>query len=389
MTVKPYIFADFGYFESVLMRKRGIDISNKPQKKIAILVALAAWVPLFILSIIEGYAFGDAVKIPFIFDFAPHIRFLVAIPILFAANTIINPRLAFTAEEFLKRDIIPPADRDRYVKLSRIFERLNKSPLDEIVIFIIAYIWAIFYIYIGTPVNTSTWTITISGGERAITAAGWWYLLVSTPIYQFLIFRWLWRFNVWLYFLYKVSKMDLNLIPSHPDGMGSLGFLTFTARSFGILIFCSSLVLSATIANAIAYAGASFFEYEKTLIAVVIVLTLFILLPSLFFAGHLIRTKRRGLLEYGNLASIYTRRFHLKWIKGESAESEELLGTGDIQSLADLANSYSVIQKMNLFPFDLQTVLALVMMGAMPMLPLLLTAVPIGDIFKAISGVVL
>jgi hypothetical protein len=43
----------------------------------AIILALLTWLPLLVLSLIEGLAFGGA-KIPFLYDLAAHARFLVA-----------------------------------------------------------------------------------------------------------------------------------------------------------------------------------------------------------------------------------------------------------------------------------------------------------------------
>jgi hypothetical protein len=388
MAQNQNVFANFGYIEQLLMRK-GVNLAQKSQKKSALFVALLAWIPLLALSLIGGVAFGHSVKIPFVFDFAPYIRFLIAIPILFTANSIINPRLSFALEQFISRDIISASDRERYTKLTSIFSRLNKSPVDEIVIFIIAYVWAILYIYIGTPLNTSTWYVTIAGGERTITTAGWWYLLVSTPLYQFLIFRWVWRFLVWSYFLFRVSKMDLQLIPTHPDSAGGLGFLGLTMRSFAILILIQSLVLSGTIANDIFYNGTSFFTYEFAIISLIGTVIIIFHTPLFFFIGKLIKAKRTGLIEYGHLSATYNRNFDKKWIRGENPTNEEILGTGDIQSLADLGNSYGFIEKMRVIPIDLQTLIALIIPGVLPMLPLLLTAVPLSDILSTLKSVIL
>ena len=56
------------------------------------------------------------------------------------------------------------------------------------------------------------------------------------------------------------------------------------------------------------------------------------------------------------------------------APSEELLGTGDIQSLADLGNSYALVRDMRAVPFGLEDIFRLAAATAAPLLPLLLTA---------------
>jgi len=49
------------------------------------------------------------------------------------------------------------------------------------------------------------------------------------------------------------------------------------------------------------------------------------------------------------------------------------LGSGDIQSLADLSNSYATLQEMRVVPFGLRDMTPLVVASAVPFLPLLLT----------------
>jgi hypothetical protein len=91
------------------------------------------------------------------------------------------------------------------------------------------------------------------------------------------------------------------------------------------------------------------------------------------FAPQMARAKRKGLAEYGQFAQDYVEEFDRKWIRPERPLSDELLGTGDIQSLADLGNSYSVIGEMRPVPFKLTDITRLAAATAAPFLPLLLT----------------
>lgn len=65
--------------------------------------------------------------------------------------------------------------------------------------------------------------------------------------------------------------------------------------------------------------------------------------------------------------------FDRKWVRGGAPEGESLVGSADIQSLADLANSFEVIQTMRLVPFGKEAVIQLVLAVALPIVPLLLT----------------
>jgi hypothetical protein len=107
------------------------------------------------------------------------------------------------------------------------------------------------------------------------------------------------------------------------------------------------------------------------------------------FAGSRTRTKRIGLHEYGALSTAYTGEFHKKWIEGQNPSHEALLGTADIQSLADLGNSYELVEKMKPIPIDPRTVIHLVAAGLFPMVPLLLTVMPLNELLKLLTKVLM
>ncbi len=96
-----------------------------------------------------------------------------------------------------------------------------------------------------------------------------------------------------------------------------------------------------------------------------------ILGPLVMFTPAMARAKRKGLAEYGLLAEHYVERFEQKWVREKSAD--ELLGSPDIQSLADLGNSYAVVREMHSIPFGLEDITRLAAATAAPLLPLLLT----------------
>jgi hypothetical protein len=104
--------------------------------------------------------------------------------------------------------------------------------------------------------------------------------------------------------------------------------------------------------------------------------------PMLIFVPKLLALKQRGLMEYGTLGSRYTQDFHRKWIEGSEPSKEPMLGTGDIQSLADLGNSFEIIRKMRIIPVEGRDFIAMVLPGLIPALPLAATVMPLGEILK-------
>jgi hypothetical protein len=94
-------------------------------------------------------------------------------------------------------------------------------------------------------------------------------------------------------------------------------------------------------------------------------------------------------LEYGSLGSRYVREFDLKWLRAVPPTDEPFVGSADIQSLADLANSFEVVKGMRLFPFDKGVLLQTAVISLLPVLPLMLTLISLEELLKRLLGILL
>jgi hypothetical protein len=209
--------------------------------------------------------------------------------------------------------------------------------------------------------------------------AGYWFCFVSIPLFQFILLRWYLRFAIWFQLLWRVSTLNLRLLPTHPDRAGGIGFLGRSSYAFAPILFAQGTLLAGLIASRVLYQGESLMSFKLSLIALVGFFVLVILGPLTVFTPELARAKRRGLNEYGTLATVYAADFDEKWVR-DGAREEDILGTADIQSLADLANSYAVVREMRLVPFALNDVARLAIATAAPALPLLLTIMPLEEL---------
>jgi hypothetical protein len=234
----------------------------------------------------------------------------------------------------------------------------------------------------GASSQSSTWFRPEAG--QGLTLAGYWYALVALPIFQFLIFRWIYRMTVWSRLLWKVAMLDLLLTPTHPDGAGGLAFLGKSLIPFGIILFAVSAVVASGIAERILFTGARLQEYLSSYATLFVFALIVFAAPMLIFLPKLVALKQRGLMEYGTLGSEYTQAFYRRWVAKTEPADEPLLGTGDIQSLADLGNSFEIIRKMRILPVELSDFIAFVLPGLIPALPLAATVMPLGDIVKGL-----
>ena len=81
------------------------------------------------------------------------------------------------------------------------------------------------------------------------------------------------------------------------------------------------------------------------------------------------------------------REFDAKWLRGGAPADEPLVGSGDIQSLADLDNSLEVVRTMRLAPVTKEAVFRLVIATLVPIVPLGLTMMPLEELLKTLAGV--
>jgi hypothetical protein len=224
-----------------------------------------------------------------------------------------------------------------------------------------------------------------------LTLPGFWYAWVSLPLFQFILLRWYLRFFIWFQFLWRVSRLDLHLLPAHPDRAGGLGFLGTGSYAFAPILFAQGTLLAAFLANRIFYDGQNLLSFKPNIAVFVGFFLVVILAPLLVFTPQIVAAKRRGLGEYGTLASSYVAGFEEKWLASSDQQStsraEELLGSGDIQSLADLGNSFGFVREMRPVPFSWQDVTRLAVATAAPVVPLLLTIMPLEELLSRIFKV--
>jgi hypothetical protein len=73
-------------------------------------IATFTWLPLLLLSVIEGHALGGSIQISFLRDIEAHVRFLIALPALLGAELVVRMRLG-SVGLFVERNIVVAEDR--------------------------------------------------------------------------------------------------------------------------------------------------------------------------------------------------------------------------------------------------------------------------------------
>jgi hypothetical protein len=348
-----------------------------------IIISLFAWLPLLMLSALEGRLLGGHDTVAFLQDVDIHIRFLVALPLLIVAELVVHQRMRPLIQQSIERRLIPDAALQRFEAAIATAFKLRDSVLAEVLLITLVYGVGVLVVWRNYLVlDTATWYASPSNEGARLSIAGIWYGYVSLPIFQFLLLRWYFRLLIWTRFLWQVSRINLSLIPTHPDRLGGLSFLSNSVHAFSVIALAHGALLAGLLANRIFFLGAELTAY-KFEIAIMLAFVLIIFMsPLLVFVPQLAQAKRHGLREYGTLAERYVREFDSKWLRGGAPANEPLVGSADIQSLADLNNSYEVVHSMRLAPISKEAVVRLAVVTLLPIAPLLLTMIPLDELLK-------
>lgn len=376
-----------GPFFQLLKR---VHLSGKELELVKLrIVALAmfAWLPLLLLSILNGQAWGDSLNLPFIEDLDVHIRFLVALPILIFAELLVHQRISIVVKEFQERKLIPDSEISKFHNAISSALRLRNSFIAEIAIVVLIYGIGYQLVWDQTAgLDSSAWYSNQALEKGNISLAGIWFRYLSLPVFQFLFVRWYYRIFIWARFLFQVSKIKLRLLPTHPDDVGGLGFLANSIFAFMPLAFAHGVLMAGLISNHIFQEGAMLLDFKVLIIVVVVLVVCLIILPLFFFSSQLSEAKRKGSMEYGRFASQFVKEFDDRWLKKKGTGDDARMGH-DIQSLADLANSFNVVEKMQFAPITKSNFIMLVVVTIAPVLPLVLTMMPLSELVKMLSGV--
>jgi hypothetical protein len=390
MASESHLYFERGGPAYRLMQRLNVVKGDDPSiaRRIVVFLALT-WFPLLILSFFEGLALGPTPEQSFLLDFATYARFFIAFPILIVAEGIIGPRLTVAGLHFVRSGLVREEDYPAFDAAVAKVKSRREALLPELIILGISIFgaWSMTAAFYAGLENS--WHIIRTGNGIRLSMAGFWYLLMAVPLLQFMFYRWIWRLIIWTGFLLDMSRMGIRVSVSHPDQAGGLGFLAMTQLGFGLLAFGLGSVLSANTAFLLVYKGAQIDAFKIPFIGYLVLINLIFLGPLLVFLPLLARTRREGLREFSTLANRYDQSFIDKWIKGKTPTDEPLLGTSDIQSLADLGNSFLFARQMKPIPFDVRTIIQMSAIASAPMLPLLPLVMPVADILKLLAKALL
>ncbi|HEX9181658.1 MAG TPA: hypothetical protein VF876_00230 [Burkholderiales bacterium] len=354
-------------------------MSGRARIAVAMGLAAATWLPLLALAALQGAAALHA----FFVDLPMHVRFLFAVPFLYALEPTRYRHTRSVVRYLDEAAVVRAPQAPRFDAIAATLERWEGAAAAPIVLALLAFAGSALGMRAGLAAGAPAW---IPGGAAGLSLAGWWLAAVSQPIWLFLLLRWILAMLLWWRFLWSVSRLDLRLVATHPDGRGGIGILSIAQMALSAVALPVSAMLSAQVAVDMLAGRLQLGAVVPDIVAYFVFWGLLFVVPLMFFTPHLIRAKREGLIAYGKLGEVLFGGFHDKWAALPTASQRELLGNVDPSSLADYGYAYEVLAGMRPVPAGRSDFIVLALFTVVPFLPLLLIQYSVGEILTRLLG---
>jgi hypothetical protein len=344
-------------------------------RRSAVLIAIG-WLPLLaITTLLNRGALHSLLT-----DFRVYARLLIAIPVLLSGEILLDSRFRTMLGSISESNLLEDSDTAHMDGVMARIVRLRDSLVPEFLILaaIMVFILASYH----ELVDATPWLGQGEGAAIHLTVAGWYGVLVGGLLWNFLLVLGLWHWFLWTFFAFKLSKRNLKVVATHPDGHGGIGFFGLMGEAFAPIAFVVACVVGGTWRQNILHHGTHVMTYKVPAIVLAAMIALTALGPLLFFVPRLRILRRRGIREYSALGHINSTEFHEKWIAHRAGHEADFLQAPESSRLSSYGQIYEKIEKLKPFPVDKGSLYILAFAVVVPLLPAVLTEIPFVVVFK-------
>jgi hypothetical protein len=366
-----------------LLHERALNAGRRA----AILVGLAWGVPL-LLSVITGHAIGPAASRPFLLDLGAWARFVIAIGIFVLMERMVEERLRAHLRQFVRAPLIAPGAQPAAAEAVVRALRRRDARLAELVCVVAAYVITLGGAELILHADSSSWLVSVGPEGARLTPAGWWCALVSSPLFWFLLLRWLWRHAVWGLLLRDLARLELRLVATHPDGAGGLAFIGQYPNAFAAFVFALSCVLGAAIARTLLQGGLTTAAYGQLMAAWLIIVMILFGASLAAFTKPLRQLKEATLLAAGSVATRHERAVERQLL------ARNMSAAGDAEAtpggeIPDPSKLYAAAKKLSIFLISRSAIVPVAAAALVPLVAAGATQLPIRELLKIARGLLL
>ena len=320
------------------------------------------WVPMAVLAAAQGLVGTTIDARNFFADYAAYAQFLLAVPLFVLAEQVVGLRTREAARDFDESGVVAPEDRAAVSRIHVAVRRMRLARRPEIAAVALAFILSFFTIgpeVVGAG-PAATWHTAGAGSgvwtlPGGLTLAGAWLMFVALPILNYVWLRLIWKIVIWTFYLYRISRLGLRLVASHPDMTGGIGFISEVQARWAIVIFAYGISnVAAVIAYKVGIEGASPWlmpVWAPAVLFAIVAPSLFTL-PLLMFTRQLYRVKRRAQASLREHTRRHAAAVEATWFGPSHRDGAPL---ADVSDLNNVAAAFARIQQMRVVPFDLRS----------------------------------
>ena len=360
-----------------LIPENGLGIGRR-----AVFWSLLAWLPITLWAWQNGYLLPVDGGEPLLAHFGINARLLLAVPLFIVAEGMMHSTLTTLLPRLVSSGVVPPGQLDRLRSVLNDIARLRDSVLPWIAIF--AALASFFLVSRPSEVpHELSWAKDQSDGA-GMGLGVWWYLYVGRTIFLTLLLAWLWRLALLFILFKRIAGLELSMVPTHPDRCAGLGFMARIPVMFVPVVLGISSVFASGWAHQVVYHDVTIASLRVEIIAFVVVVPLVFLAPFISFLGLMLKTKKQGLLDYGDLIGRHGRLVRERWIDGKQVANDPILDAPELGPIADTAAPYELIGKIRPLPLTMGSLVPLLGAAVLPMVILAALDLPLKTVLKSV-----
>ncbi len=360
-----------------LIPENGLGIGRR-----AVFWSLLAWLPIALWAWQKGYLLPVDGGEPLLAHFGINARLLLAVPLFIVAEGMMHSTLTTLLPRLVSSGVVPPGQLDRLRSVLSDIARLRDSVLPWIAIFAALASFFLFSRPSEVPHELSWAKDQADGAGMGLGV--WWYLYVGRTIFLTLLLAWLWRLALLFMLFKRIAGLELSMVPTHPDRCAGLGFMARIPVMFVPVVLGISSVFASGWAHQVVYHDVTIASLRVEIIAFVVVVPLVFLAPFISFLGLMLKTKKQGLLDYGDLIGRHGRLVRERWIDGKQVANDPILDAPELGPIADTAAPYELIGKIRPLPLTMGSLVPLLGAAVLPMVILAALDLPLKTVLKSV-----
>jgi hypothetical protein len=349
----------------------------------AVFLALMTWLPIVLWAAATGRLWNDTTGEQLLQHYGVHVRCLVVIPLFVLAEGALHKVSRFIVSQLIGGGLIGATARDRFDTLLRNMRRLRDTSAPWIFVLGAAIAWSLA----DNPSlreDAMAWAV---GPDGTLGFGGWWSAYVVRPIFLALLLGWLWRILLVACWFWRLGRLDLSLVPTHPDRTGGLAFVEKLPGAFAMVAFALSAMIASRWAHEIVHHAATLDSFKAPAAAFVVLWSLFMLLPLLALAPALIAARGRAIPAYAALVGEQGRLVHRRWILREPVDDAPILDAPEIGPVADAATMYDAVKRIRVVPIGKGAIVSVLVPIALPLIMVAALQIPLKNLLLTLAKV--